>query len=157
MGHWDVIFMEPRALMLEVTGNMAPSEFYRTVSNFEGQLKAQVLFNPQNPALTGQFVIALIKSTLGKFGEVKAIHSTSCVLPRVKAYLIEFYDTRSAAAACAALNTKDIGVSSLTSNCRVLLLKFYSTTLASSLNPTVTMQSNQFGRTSLAATSNSQA
>jgi hypothetical protein len=157
MGHWDVIFMEPRALMLEVTGNMAPSEFYRTVSNFEGQLKAQVLFNPQNPALTGQFVIALIKSTLGKFGEVKAIHSTSCVLPRVKAYLIEFYDTRSAAAACAALNTKDIGVSSLTSNCRVLLLKFYSTTSASSLNPTVTMQSNQFGRTSLAATSNSQA
>jgi len=112
--HWNVTFLNPKALGYEATGDNGPNGPYRTISNFEGQLKAQVLFNPQSPALTARFVIPLIKKTFGQYGEVKAIRSTPCGIPHVKAYCIEFYDTRSAAAAQAALNNKDIGVGPLT-------------------------------------------
>lgn len=116
MGHWQVTFLHPKTLGFDVTGDPGPSGPLRTISNFEGQLKAQVLFNPQNPSLTAHFVISLIKKNLEKYGEVKAIQSTLCGLPHVKAYRIEFYDTRCAAAACVALNNKDIGVSSSKAN-----------------------------------------
>lgn len=94
MGHWQVGFLNPKHLGFEITGDPSANGPLHTISNFEGQLKAQVLFNPQNPALTAQFVISLIKKNLEKYGEVKAIHSTLCGLPHVKTYCIEFYDTR---------------------------------------------------------------
>ena len=112
-GHWLVSFLNPKALWFEITGDAGPNGVYRTISNYEGQLKVQVLFNPQNPALNAHFVIPLIKKTLNKYGEVKAIQSTPSGIPHVKAYCIEFYDIRSADEARAALNNKDIGVSSL--------------------------------------------
>jgi hypothetical protein len=111
LGHWLVTYLNPKALGAQVIAAPGPYGPYRTISNYEGQLKAQVLFNPQNPALTAQAVIALIKKTLNKYGEVKAIQTIPCGIPSVKAYQIEYYDTRCAVAAQAALNNKDIGVS----------------------------------------------
>lgn len=111
MAHWLVTFLNPKALGFEATQDNGPNGPFRNISNFEGQLKAQVLFNPQDHTLTASFVVSLIKKTLGKYGEVKAIRSTPCGIPHVKAYCIEFYDIRSAAAAHAALSGKDIGVS----------------------------------------------
>ena len=111
IGHWLVNYLNPKTLGVQITADPGPYGPYRTISNYEGQLKAQVLFNPQNPALTAQAVIALIKKTLNKYGEVKAIQSIPCGIPSVKAYQIEYYDTRCATAAQAALNNKDIGVS----------------------------------------------
>jgi hypothetical protein len=151
--------LKPKALGLDVTGDAGPRGPYSTVSNYEGQLKAQVLFNPQNPALTAGFVISLIKTTLATYGELKAIHSISCGIPHVKAYSIEFYDTRSVADAYVALNNnKDIGVSSLTITFRTRLLtrSFCSMTLASSLSPIVTMLPIRMLRTSVAAMLSSQ-
>ncbi len=113
-GHWTVTYLNPKALGFEITGDLGVNGPLRTISNYEGQLKAQVLFNPQNPALTAHYVIPLIKDVLSKYGEVKAIHSDPSAIPHVKAYRIEFYDTRSVVAAQAALNNKDIDVSSLT-------------------------------------------
>ncbi len=113
-GHWSVTYLNPKALGFEITGDFGLNGPFRTISNYEGQLKAQVLFNPQNPALTAHYVIPLIKDILSKYGGVKAIHSDPSAIPHVKAYRIEFYDTRSATAAQTALNNKDIGVSSLT-------------------------------------------
>lgn len=94
-----------------MTSNAAPNGPCSTVSNYEGQLKAQVLFNPQNMTLTARFVTSLIKATLARFGEVKAIQSIPSTVAHVKTYCIEFFDTRSAADACNVLNNKDIGVS----------------------------------------------
>ncbi|KAF7505790.1 hypothetical protein GJ744_000461 [Endocarpon pusillum] len=108
-GHWAVTYLNPKALGFEITGDFGLNGPFRTISNYEGQLKAQILFNPQNPALTSHYVIPLIKDVLSKYGEVKAIHSDPCAIPHVKAYRIEFYDTRSTTAAQTALNNKDIG------------------------------------------------
>jgi hypothetical protein len=115
IGHWLVTYLNPKALGVEITADPGPYGPYRTISNYEGQLKAQVLFNPQNPILTSHAVIALIKKTLSKYGEVKAIQSIPCGIPHVKAYQIEYYDTRCAIVAQSALNNKDIGVSTVTS------------------------------------------
>jgi hypothetical protein len=102
--------LNPKALWFEVTGDDGPNGPLYTVSNFEGQVKVQVLFNPQNRVLNANLVTALIKKILGDCGEVKAIQSISGIAS-VKAYYVEFFDIRSAKIACARLNNKDIAVS----------------------------------------------
>jgi hypothetical protein len=110
-GYWQVSFLKPKDLGSQVSSNRTPNGPPNLYNNHEGQLKAQILFNPQNLTLTARFVTALIRATLARFGEVKAIHSIPSTTAHVKKYGLEFFDTRAAADACKALNNKDIGVS----------------------------------------------
>lgn len=116
-GYWQVTFLKPRDLGSEVSRNGPPSGSPNSYNNHEGQLKAQILFNPQNMTLTARFVNALIRATLARFGDIKAIHSIPSTTAHVKKYCLEFFDTRAAADACKALNNKDIGVSAHLIHC----------------------------------------
>lgn len=112
--HWQVSFLRPRILGFEASDNAGPTGPLYAVNNYEGQLKVQVLFNPQNHDLTAGYVIPLIKATLAMLGDVKAIHSIPSGFPHVKEYCVEYFNVRDAARAVGQLNNHNIGVSFLT-------------------------------------------
>lgn len=135
MGHWPTTFLKPKELICEVKDITNPNDPSRTVSNFEGQLRALVLFNPQNPSLTTHFVISLVKKVLEKYGEVKAMHTIISGSPNVKEYLVEYYNVDSADAASTALKSEDIAVSSHLQNSSVFLLKLPQHDIGIKLEP----------------------
>jgi hypothetical protein len=110
-GPGDLVSLDPKSYAHQSTGEDGPFARHHLVSNFEGQLKANVTFDPQNPRLTAAYAIAVIKHALGSFGKLKAIHSVSTVgSPQVKEYLVEYFDLESAFYACQDLNKEYISV-----------------------------------------------